>query len=234
VPDVVKAYKEHLGNETQLFQKWEKAKPFEHILDKATRDPQYKEMLRLADEMYSNPALAQQYAQPQLQKPDPTAYDMFDATQRAKYEQDLDKYFDLKVETKLSSRFAQSDMQNALERYKNEFKGKFKDVSEDLDPLLEWAKEQGIRTNPYETAYKLKNWDNREAQLTEKIRKELTTKIEVAQNRTPTASPAPDTTTFTYIDVGKHIAKYGVESAEKKYGKEGVFKAVRDMTNAQA
>jgi hypothetical protein len=229
VTELAKGYKELQGRDTQLSQK---VKPFEGILDRANRDTAFAEYIRLAEQMYTNPAVAQQYAQPQFQKPDPRSYDWNDAEQIAKYNQDLDSYFDLKVDSKLSSRFAQSDQQSKLEGFKNDFRGKFKDVSEDLDQMLSWAHSEAVKLNPYETSWKLKNWDNREAQLTEKIRKELTTRIEQAQNATPTATPAVDQQKITQIDVGKHIAQYGQDSAEKKFGKDIVFQALRDLTNA--
>jgi len=234
VQDLVKSYKELQGTHTKVSQK---VKPFEQLIERAVVDPNFAETLRLAERAYSDPSFAQQLQHgQQAQEPNLASYfpeGYVTPEGLAKYQQDMKAYLYRDVQQMVSSQLTEMKAQALRESYKSQFKASHPDVAEDLDQLLQWVQSQATQFNPYEIAWKLKTWDNREQSLSEKIRKELEKKIEQAGKASPSApSAAPQK--IDDAEIVKHITRYGTESAKKKYGEARTMEAMVKYTNQAA
>lgn len=225
VGDLAKSYKSLLSEYTPLSQKM---KPYKAILDRMDADPTYKQNMLLADQMLSNPKMLEAYQAQQMGRPDPTQYDLYTPEGRSGYDQAEEAYIARQLDSRINQRFASLEQERMRERHISELKAAFPDANP--EEVLRFAQEKS-QSLGLADFHKLSQWDARESQLTEKIRKEMTSKLQQAQSsKTPDSEPPKES--IQVNDVLKHVAKYNVGSAEKKYGKETVWKILQASTNA--
>lgn len=209
-----------------------KIKAIEPIVDAANSDPNFKQFLEQAYTLYKNPQMAQAYLNPQAEAPpNPQQYDMYTPEGYAKFQQDWSNYNQRQLDQRLNARLAEGEQRVRLETQKGEFARRYPNVT-DPDSILKEIQTQAPNLNPYEVAYKVREFDNIASKALETARKELSTKMETAQTtKTPQATSSPSSKP-AINDVLNHVAKYGQAASEKRYGKEAVQQAIEIATNA--
>jgi hypothetical protein len=227
IPDVVKGYKELQSQYTKVN---EKVKPFEQLLNDISADPNIAKFVQEAVFLAKNPELARAYQaknSPVDTPPDPRQYDLYDPTQLQQYNEAFAQYMQRQVDVATQSRFKEVEQAREIDRMKMELKQSFPEA--DADEILAWVKQP--RQYSLSDAYKLKNWDAREQQLTEKIRKELNNRIETAGKGTPTASASPPKQE-SISDIANFAAKHGEQATIKKYGQGRYMEAMQSAASA--
>lgn len=225
VGDLAKSYKSLLSEYTPLSQK---VKPYKAIIDRMDVDPTYKQNMLLAHEMLSNPKMLEAYQAQQMGRPDPTQYDLYTPEGRTAYDQAEENYIARQLDSRINQRFASLEQERMKERHISELKAAFPESNPEEVVRFAQEKSQSLGLADF---YKLSQWDAREAQLTEKIRKEMTSKLQQAQSsKTPEAAPPKEAVQVN--DVLKFVGRYGIDSANKKFGEEAVWNILRASTNA--
>lgn len=225
VAELVKGYKNVQGEFTKTR---EKTKPYEAVLTRMEREPQFRTLVEQLQQMVDNPGLLNAYAQkvaPGDPRPLPTQYDVYTPEGLKQYEEAMDSWTQRQLDSRINARLGGIEEQARLRSYAAEFKQRFPDVT-DPDQYLSWAREEGVRMNPYEAAYRLREWDNLPAKLEERIRKELTQKVQEAGKTQTPQGQAPPVKKITPDDILKTIDTLGIDEARKKYGKERVTRAL--------
>lgn len=209
----------------------ERVKPFETIIDRASRDPQYRQMLEQLDTMYANPEMAKAYQAQQGQQdimPDPYAYNKTDPRtgeqywDKQAYDKDHDAWVQRQLDARLNARFAQIEQRTRLEQFKFDFKQRYPNVQDDPETLLQYAMTEFPRLNPIEAAYRFKSYEAIKAQAIEEARKELNKQLETANKTKTPEGTASKPQTVSPREIIAHIKKHGEASAVKKYGQRDV------------
>lgn len=225
VESLVKSYKSLQSEFTPLSQKM---KAYKDIIDRMEADPEYKQNMLLADQLITNPKMREAYQAQQMGRPDPRQYDLYTPEGLDAYNKAEEDYLSRQLDSRINQRFMSLEQERIKERQISELRQAFPDTNP--DEVMRFAQEKARALGLSDFA-KLQMWDSREAQLTERIRKEMTTKLQQAQEqKTPPASPAKET--LKANDVAKHLAKWGYESAAKKFGEENVLAVLEHNTNA--
>jgi len=214
VQDVVKSYKELEGRFTK---DREKFKEFDSLVDKARNTPQLREALRKLEEWHDNPELVKPYLQSQAETPpDPRQYDIYTPEGLQAYDQARTDYILRLMDKRESARFAKFEQERQIEREKAAFKQEFPNA--DADEIYQWAKERSQKGMPLSDFYKIRDYDNLKTRLTEDVRKDFNKQVEAATQKTPSA-PSSVEPEVSDLDILKYSTHYGIDSAEKKYGK---------------
>jgi len=207
-----------------------KVKPYENIIDRMNADPQFAGLVNQALQVMDNPGMLQAYANqgkagdPQ---PNPANYEIYTAEGLKKYQDDHDSWIQRNMDQRFNTLKQEVEQNARLDNHRREFKGKFTDV-ENPDELLQWANQNGPRMNPYEAAYKLRNWDNMQSSVEAKVRKELAGKMQDATKKTPQGTSAKTEANAT--EIIQSIGKYGLRATSKRYGEAVVTKALQTQT----
>ena len=226
LPEFFKGYKNIQGEFTKVR---EKTKPFEAVLDRMSRDPQYANLVQQAQALLDNPQLLQAYQgqiAPGDPRPNPTQFNVYEPEGFTQYEKALDSWTQRQLDARINARLGQVEQNARLDNFKREFKAKFPEA-EDADTLLQWASTVMTSFNPFEIAHKVKNWDNVQGQIESRVRKELTDTLKKAsETKTPTGSPAskPQPTTTEILN---HITRFGGEATKQRYGEKAMNEALK-------
>jgi hypothetical protein len=231
VKEVAQKLKEgYKSLQAELTQRAQKIKPFEPLLNRIGTDPQFASFIEQARTLYENPQMQRAYMNPTEAAPDPRQFDFYQPDQYQQFRQQEADWMTRQINSVVNTRLAGLEAANQAEMFKFQFKQKFPGADPEtvLRQLYQWQSNPG-QINPLEIAYKAMEFENVSSREAEKVRKELTAKMEEAgKNKTPTA---PTTTTNANPDdVIDYIAKNGPEAAEKKWGKKFVNDLIRGVT----
>lgn len=224
--DLVKSYKDLQSQWTKDHEFVTKVKPFEQLLGDMS-DPNFANFIQQSAVLYKNPHLASAYVNPQGQMntpPDPRSYNMFEDTDKARYDKDLSDYFSRTIDSRMNARFASSEQQTKLDKMRGELKAAFPDSN---SPELEkWV---SSRANDWSLidAYKIREFDNLKSKSMEEARKELTHKLETASRTTTPTPTASAKGSFKVEDIIEFIGRYGGDAAKKKFGDKPYSDALR-------
>ena len=229
--DLVKSYKEVQSQWTKDHEFVTKVKPYEQLLNDVTTDANFANFLQQAAVLYKNPQLASAYINPSgnlNSPPDPRSYNMFDDADLQRYQKDQADYMARQLDARLNARFSTIEQQTRIEKAKAELKGAFPDVNP--DEVLDWVQKKGTNWSLVD-AYKIREFDNIKTKALEEARKELNQKLETAgKTTTPTTSASPKGG-VKVEDILSHIARYGGDSARKKFGEKNFNDALRMSTD---
>lgn len=221
---IVEGYK---NLQAELTRRSQETKPYEQFLRKMSTDRTFANFVEQARQMYENPQLAQPYLNQNQGKPNPANYfpeGYVTPEGMAKYQSDLEAYFQRDVDSRLNSRLSEMETRNQRENLKLQFRQKF--PSENPDDLLDWWSKEAYQFNPFEIAYKMRNFDTVKSSALDEARKELNRQLEEAQkNKTPQAS-ASTTQKVKATDIIDYIGKHGLASAQKKFTQQEVSKVL--------
>ena len=226
VPDVVKAYK---NLQSEFTKERETVKPHKQLIDRINSDVNFRQFLAQAEQLYSNPQLAQSYLQPQQAtgEPNPMNYDLYTPEGMAKFQQDTLAYAQKAAFETVNQRMSGWEQQQAIEREKLAFRQKYSDV--DPDDVLNFVQERQGKWS-LEDAYKIKNYDNLKQQAYEQAKKEIIAKSQEASKNTPANTGQASTPSVSPSEMMQFIQRYGVESANKKWGSGKVRDAIKQFT----
>ncbi len=235
VDNVKKFVEAHKNLQSEWTKKTTEIKPYDPLLKFMSADPKFAQAVEQLRTIYQNPQLANAYINPQGQvlnsRPNPLNYDLMTPDGIAKYDQDLTAFMERNVDSRLNTRLADLEQRTKLENFKLDFARRFPQVKDNAEELLGWAQEQIMNMNPIEAAYKLKNWDAIQTTALAEAKKTVTSKIEEAgKTKTPSGSGAGKPAA-NIADIVEHIGRYGIESAEKRYGEKEAVKAMEEFTN---
>jgi len=228
VKDLVGAYKNLQGEFTKTR---EKTKPYEAVLDRMSEDQNFAGLVSQLQQMMDNPDMLKAYANQGLPgdpEPNPAQYETWTQEGLGKWQKDHDSWLQRQMDSRFNTLKSDIETRAKLENYEREFKGKFPNV-EHPQELLQWAQKQGRTMNPFEAAFKLRNWDTMRSEIEAQVRKELGQKLESAgKTKTPQGTTAKSETTAG--EVVKHVSQYGYRAAVKRYGEADVNKALQLST----
>lgn len=226
--DLVRGYK---SLQKEFTHDRERIKQNRQFLDRIERDPQFKQYVEQLQAMVDNPALAQAYAQKYQGEdlvPDPLQYDLSDPEQHKKFLSDQTAWMQRNVNSVINSRLGQVEQQTRMKGLEAEFRAKFPEIA-DPTSLLDWAQENVPKLNPFEAAYRLREWDNLPSKIEAKVRKELATQLETAsKQKTPQGTTTKQETSAT--EILQYIGKYGPTAAYKRFGEANVEKVLQLST----
>lgn len=224
--DFVKGYKSLQGEYTKTR---DTIKPHEAIVDRLSRDQRFRETVEQAALILDNPSLAEAYARqmsPGDPRPDPRMYDLNDSDQFARYNQDVEAWTARQLDSRINTRLGQIEQGMRMQTFANDFKSKYPNV-QNPDDLLSWSQQNVPRLNPYEIAYRLREFDNIRGQIEAQVRQEYSKRLTETQKKTPQGTAPSKEAGVT--EVLEHIARYGESPAIKRYGKENVDRAMRQL-----
>ena len=224
--EMVKGYKNLQG---ELTRTKEKSKGMEKFADKYSSDSEFKQYMEQAIGMYENPQLAQAYLGTQTNQavPDPRNFDLYSDDGLTQYNTELGNYMARQLDTRINSRFKEMDYSRAREKSHSQLKEAFPEAN--ADEVEKFINERSGKWS-LSDVYKVQNYENLKQNLSDKIRKDMTSKIETASKSTPISSGGI-TTGANAEDIVKYIVKHGSISAKKKYGGTQVSEAQREYTN---
>lgn len=228
--ELKKGYKELEGQNTKTSQR---LKPFEQLIDLASKDPKFAQALHLARDVYMNPALQEAYANQAagLQRPDPTQFDLYDPAQRQTYDQAVTDYEARLIDSRINARFSTIEQERSVNQAKAEFKQLVPDGN--ADELMKWVNEDFTNLSIGERMrgfWQLKNLPKLREQIYAEVRKDVGAKIETASKSTPVA-PAPPSQTVSDEEIVKYVTLYGPKAAATRYNQKTVDAAVNRYTN---
>lgn len=226
IPDIVKGYKNSQSEFTKLN---ERVKPYEQLLNDVSADAGLRQFIDQAVQLYRNPQLAQAYAQPQqgAGEPNPANYDFSTFEGIAQFQKDTIAHAQKAAFETVNQRMSSWEQKQALEKSKLEFSREFPDVN--VDEVLGFVNERNGKWT-LQDAYKIKNYENLKSQIYEQARKELTAKVNEAAKNAPASSAPSDKPAVSNSEIMQHIARYGHEAANKRWGAEKVQTALRKFT----
>lgn len=226
--DLVKAYKELQRQWTGDHDFVTRAKPLEHLVTKANQNPAYLQFLEQATQFFDNPQLAAPYAGQAGgvdAPPDPRAYNLYDAEDYARFNQDNANYMARNVDSRINARFSQTEAKARLDSQKADLVRQFPGVNADevIARIQERAKQGWSITD----GYKVIEWENMKARALEEARGELNKQLaEAGRTGTPTPSAASQKA-ITFNEIVEYFNKYGSEATIKKFGERNYNDALR-------
>jgi hypothetical protein len=227
VEDLINGYKSSQSEVTKFI---EKVKPVEQLINDVTQDPQLRQFIDQAVQLYRNPQLAQQYMQPNVQnggQPNPQQYDLYTPEGLAQFQQDTLSYAQKAAFETVNQRMSGWEQQQQIEKAKLEFSRENPDAN--VDEVMKFVQERNGKWSLGD-AYKIANYDKVKTQAYEQAKKEILSKQqEAVKNSTQSSSPT-DKPTITPTEMVSYVSKYGVESANKKWGVEKVRTAIKQFT----
>lgn len=228
VKDVIKSWK---STDSEYKKLSNKVKPYQQLIDKALTDPQVHQAIEMLDQFIKNPQMAQLYANPNASsQPDPRNYDLSTVEGYNSFRKDESLWMQKQSMDTINSRLAEVEARNIRERQKLEFRQKYPEIQDDLDVILAEVMQKQAEINPYEIAYRYKNWDSRESQIAEKLRSQIINKAnEASAGKTPQTSVSKKGEVSAQ-EIANYVVRYGSKTAEKKFGKEAVERSVRAVT----
>jgi len=210
IPELAKGYKEL---QSQFTKERERVKPYEDLLSRVNQDFGLRTYLSQAIQAYDHPEMLSAYQQ--QSEPKAENYDMFSPEGQQKFMQDMKAFYEKTIDTRINTRLMGMEQNAKIEEAKREFRSKF--PNENPDEVLQFAKEKGTNWS-LEDVWKIKNFDRIKSEALAEARKEVTKQLETAsKSGTPSVASAPKAA-IKLEDVMTHIAKYGSESAKKKFG----------------
>jgi hypothetical protein len=231
VEDLINGYKSSQSEVTKFI---EKVKPLEQLINDVHNDAGLRQFIDQAVQLYRNPSLAQQYAQPQQQQGvgvNPANYDLYTpegqmAYQQAVEQQALEKAQKVAFET-VNQRMSGWEQQQAIEKAKLEFSRENPEAN--VDDVLKFVQERNGKWS-LSDAYKIKNYDSLKAQAYEQAKKEILSKANEA-GKNQTANTTNSTTpAVSPADIVQHVTKYGLAVANKRWGADKVKTAIEQFT----
>lgn len=228
--DLVKSYKSAVG---ELTKRTQEVKPYEQLIKLARENPQFATFASQAAQVFQNPSLLSAYMNPQGQTlsgtPDPRQYDLSTFEGLEKWQTDTLGYARRMAQEDVRTQLAQIEHQNRINEQRRDFKGKYKDT--DPDEIQTWLMQEGPNLNPLEVAHRYRNYENLEAQMLEKARKELNEQVKTASKTKTPAAPAPtDSTAVNAEEVLEYLVKHTSEAAFKKFGQAVVVEVLKTNT----
>ena len=231
VQGLVKSYKEATSQFTKTTTR---IKPYEQLIGLAEKDSQFAQALRLAQDAYLNPSLAEAYTNQLqgLQRPDPSQYDLYDPNARAAYDKAQVDYEARLVDSRINARFASIEQERGMNKAITEFKQLVPDG--DANALMKWINEDfanlpvGERMRGF---WELKNLPQTREKIYAEVRKDLEGKLKIASAATP-AAPATPNQAPSDEEIAKYVIQYGPKSAYGRYKKPVVEAAIARITNA--
>jgi len=227
VDDLINGYKSSQSEVTKFI---EQVKPHKQLIDDLSTDANLRQFIDQAVQLYRNPSLAQQYAQPQQMQGDgvnPAQYDLYTPEGQYAYQQAVEARAQKLAFETVNQRMSGWEQQQAIEKAKLEFSRKYPE--QNPDDVLKFVQEKK-NTWTLEDAFKIANYDKLKEQVYEQARKEISGKINEATKNTPVSSQASDKPSITPNEMMSYVTKYGLESANKKWGGEKVKSAIKQFT----
>ena len=230
IPELAKGYRNLQAQFTQDRQVLSKHKPLLERLN----NPEVEQFINQAIALIDNPELRQAYmgqiphGDP---RPDPANFgDLYVPENRQRYDTALESWMSRQVDSRLNARLVGIEQKLMMDKYRTEFRVKYPDINEDPDNFLGWLQSVRNTLNPYELAFRVKNWDNAIGQAEAKARKEVARQVDdAAKNNTPKGTPQKQEVSAT--EVLQYMAKYGRTSAVKRYTAPVVTQVEIEMTN---
>lgn len=231
VEDLINGYKSSQSEVTKFI---EKVKPVEQLINDVTQDPQLRQFIDQAVQLYRNPSLAQQYVQPQtsnVQGVNPANYDLYTPEGQYAYQQAVEQMAEQKAQRiafeTVNQRMSGWEQQQAIEKAKLEFSRENPEAN--VDEVMKFVQERNGKWS-LSDAYKIANYDKVKSQAYEQAKKEILSKQQEAVKNSTQSSSSTDKPTITPTEMVSYVSKYGVESANKKWGVEKVRTAIRQFT----
>lgn len=223
VDDLINGYKSSQSEVTKFI---EQVKPFKQLIDDLNQDSGLRQFIEQATQLYRNPSLAQAYVQPQGQ-PDPRNYDLSTYEGLQQFQQDTIAHAQKAAFETVNQRMSGWEQQQALEKAKLEFRQKYSDANP--DDVLKFIQSKG-KNWTIEDAYKIMNYDKVKEHAYEQARKEVLEKANQAAKNAPVSSAPADKPSVSPSEMMNHITRYGLASANKKWGEEKVKTAIKQFT----